>query len=808
MSENHSNEVSITELQEAIFSGTGLSHLIESNEKFSALTVHTIKRIISASKNSSEEFFITLASIPYFDLEPARYGKIVRLICSKFEQLGELFEKRKKILSDFSKITTHDKCKSNFLKFVQYYFCHRHELETSEEDLDSDEESNSEEEFAEVEYDSNSHDDDSAMVESGSEVESSEVDSDSDSDSNVSTDSDLDSDSASPRQNLYVYLMETISLQASITPDYHQILTDYMNSESPLVVINLATKEMIDLWVKIREETKLRENYSVHYLKSLISVTPSADGLYDVYLEEDLAELLVLLEYFECEQYQPLFLTAHSLAKASRRRVCERLVSYGMLGESNQLKIMNLLSSSFLGKFLTQDWPEACWVFRLIMDHFVVYDPRVKEIMPKFVSELVCGYSKHPEAGCGFSRAKNATLERRELLDCLWKYDKECFLIAFDKVQEHYILESRIYDYQVAEYFKEKSFYITVDLFVLFRLSQNSLIPITDKVYESLLNSRQYSGSDDAMFASLVDSQKTIDISTDKNLAKSAISAWVEVFACDGFSHPYWNPVLYEIGRLAGYLFSDESESFNFIDIPDAPDDHPMLSFFLGYLDKVPRNEYLLTNIFSLITDMHRNENFNEWKVNQSDSCNCHFMLKLIKLNHRQYFQQLLYMLPTFCCFQNTKNKHKRRMRNCLTRILLAEINSAEPVVTFDNSCLGAIQKCSMSDDDDILFLSILVDRWRELSEEAKVEISSKSDALPKELLIQIGLTGYSTDFLMRGVECLVFRSEALPVFERVKSMNLEESARLKVASHWLFVDQFEDISNFWSLSVLVNLAI
>jgi hypothetical protein len=66
-------------------------------------------------------------------------------------------------------------------------------------------------------------------------------------------------------------------------------------------------------------------------------------------------------------------------------------------------------------------------------------------------------------------------------------------------------------------------------------------------------------------------------------------------------------------------------------------------------------------------------------------------------------------------------------------------------------------------------------------------------------LALRIGLTGFSTDLLIRGVESIVFRAQGHPALEALKVLNLEES--VKIAAHWFFVDGFEDVSSCNSVS-------
>jgi hypothetical protein len=300
------------------------------------------------------------------------------------------------------------------------------------------------------------------------------------------------------------------------------------------------------------------------------------------------------------------------------------------------------------------------------------------------------------------------------------------------------------------------------------------------------------------MFKRLINSQKTVNISSKEGRQTflSAILLWTNKFLAFGsFIESYLG--IYELGRLTGYIFGVDAVDLTFM---DSFSGCAKIAFYMGLLEIAPNHEVLNKHVYGLVESM---EEFFEDSTEYC--CCCAVILRLIKLNQRDRLSYLLEILPKFCCFKSKcdDTRIKSKMRKCLQRILEAEIE-LKPSVSLDD-CYEVIAACVEIGQDEQLFLSIIIDRWSQLSEAARYLIASRPD-LPQELLIKVCLTGYSKDLLIRAVDSIVFRAQGLRAFQALQAMSVEDSVRVRISAHWFFVDDFEDISKYHSISAFLSL--
>jgi hypothetical protein len=365
-------------------------------------------------------------------------------------------------------------------------------------------------------------------------------------------------------------------------------------------------------------------------------------------------------------------------------------------------------------------------------------------------------------------------------------------MIILSKVQTLFFIESRSYDSAVVEYIALERFKHYRECAALSKISQNSLVVIREDFFEQLTR-RLFQDPDDAYYwsdllrialKSIVDSQKPL-LFTEHSSCLSEFTFALSVVK---------NPVLfYETGRLCGY---NNCNIMQFSALPW----HQSVSLILGYLLQVKKRnsiceELVLETLKTAITD----DILHLWPDERN--CRCAILFWLIRLKLKGSEGIILELLDGLCCFHESRDRSN--LRDILKSIVLEQDLR-------DKGTEVVIDKLYYSDSHTEEALMLLIaDKWHELSDAAKAAMIRKLNTLhSQELLLKIDLIGHSDESLLKAVESIAFRAQAAAMFEYTQGLELKENVRLKIAAHWVFVDEFWELSKYWSIHCLIELAV
>jgi hypothetical protein len=594
-------------------------------------------------------------------------------------------------------------------------------------------------------------------------------------------------------KTFYIFLLQMLCLQAKPIVEYVDIFSQYVLDSNCEAVIKLCSLDMVEIWKLVRKEIKSRADYNARDLTLLISVSTrgSVDGMYDTVLEDDLKEFMWNTKC-SVDAEGAFFRGLRQLPLTGSSRIMEEALKMTTNCQANRLRMMEFLSRGFTSSVTKGDFRKAYDFYVTVIQVIGFLDPVIIQSMPKFIADLV---------KCDFKQSTGH--QRREMLHFFWSYDKESFLVIFDKVQDHFILESRIFEVDVVDFINRKEQKTEIDLFVYAKISQNSLVVIRDDFFSQLLSLRGVCGYEisprklKVAFKCIVDSKKrfrflTRDIgkTVKDNIAKSYFSLSMNVGT---------EVLFHEAGRLCGYLFNDAKENLEFMNI-SRNTLYSQVYFYLGYLLEVPNNAIVQEAFFGLLKSASRVRCF---RPLYSKSCECAAIFRLVRLNLRHRVEEILDLMSDFCCFSQDAELPQTAIDYLVKCIL------REPSVVLQDAA-PIIRHCVYEDDEtEEAFLMLIADRWDSLADEERRELVTKAETIHcPTLIMQIGLTGYSSELLLKAVESCTFRAEAMPFFDAIKKLETRESVRLKIAAHWFFVDDFEDICKNHNEHLLLGLAI
>jgi hypothetical protein len=474
-----------------------------------------------------------------------------------------------------------------------------------------------------------------------------------------------------------------------------------------------------------------------------------------------------------------------------QKRSCERVAAELISFANSGINVISQVSSpGFLGFLFKKNFKKSFDFFRSIVDALPLNDPHDSARMLNFIRDLV-------GEKCGLPEARSMTTERIELLDTLWKKDTKSFLIAYKAIQEHFKLEARLYESQLCKFLASQTDSKDVDhLVIQAKLSQNHVMPITDMFFKDLglLNI----GGEPLceIFRAIVDSQKHVQISSN-NAASRVKKILRKKLSNDSFMFMPGDKFYYEAGRLCGFIFEDTTENFDFIGTENL-EKFDNLNFCVGYLDQVKSNSSLEKKVFA---DLHSTLFVGFFPAYaQNFGWMSEIVFRAIKLNIAGRSQELCKLLKRIVSLAGVSFE-KSGILECLQEFL-----GMKSVKDLEQKQLVA--DLSFNDEVDSLFLSILIDRWSVLSEIVRHQVIEKVQSVdaPDSLKFELGLSGCSKDMFLNAVESTVFKAQAAKAFEVSKQLSLEESVHLKIAAHWFFVDGFEEISKYHSVSAFLSL--
>jgi hypothetical protein len=597
-------------------------------------------------------------------------------------------------------------------------------------------------------------------------------------------------------RSFYGFLVEMVCLIAKPGKIEHFLFfSNYLLSDSGIALIYLFNKDMIEVWKKVRLSIKSSPVFSPRvHLKLLISVSKvlnNEEG-YDECFDED------MLEYFEsysCNNCDFKFLPRLSMLSASRCTKIAKAASSIAKGTVNsQKELMKLISYDFIGRVFRGNFEEAFEFFSDILNSLKLHEYEIRPLIPEFVKQLVADESGFPD-----SRFRDT---REELGEYLWDLNKKWFLIFFDKLQDHFMLESRIYDIQVAKYLSQKHDLDYTDILIISKLSQNSLFPLNSSFFLDLKRTESQISEHHFILRAMRESGKTIHIRDlqDSNAVKEFLTRYLQR-AKNVSTVDSCNPLFYELGRLWGNMFGNQSASLNLIGIDTLPEVSQILFYIVN---EIPSNKTVEVALFQVINSAHEQGLFN---TPTEYDCICEYFLNLIKLNLLDRSEELLSYIDSFCCFRYEEAILEQRVKACLKSLLKSSErfkahlkNNVQDTVYF---------RYSSEKPYTANFYSLLADRWDQLTEEYKKLLVFKAQSgCYRGRLYIAELSSYDSDLLLKSVESIVFKVQAVPVFDMLKCARLAESVKLKIAAHWFFVDEFHEISSYWSFNEFVNLAL